>query len=94
MADANNLSKYIVAFAGAARSAQEQLSTTAQPMEIKEYRFKVSLAADIDATSDRDISLKVTSLSLHDKLVTDYKEHLGIQLECTLVPAPHLVVKG
>jgi hypothetical protein len=82
-----DLSTYIVSFAGAAQEAQKLMSTQSQPMTIKEYRFKVNISADFHAKPEGDVGLNVWDLSMKDKLFLDYKEELGIEVECTFAPA-------
>ena len=89
MADeADRLSNYIVSFASAARDAQKAMSSGDQPMSIKEYRFKINITADFEAKDDGDLTMNVWRISLKDKLLTDYKESMGIEVDCTMVPAP------
>ncbi len=87
-----DLSSYILSFAGAAQAAQELMSTQRQPMTIKEYRFKVNISADFHTKEEGDVGLNIWDLSMKDKLFLDYKEELGIVVECTL--APMLTVGG
>jgi hypothetical protein len=86
-ANAATLSGYIVAFAGAARVAQAAMTTPTDPMTIKEYTFKINITADFQITSVTDVSLNIWRLSISEKLTMDYKEHMGIDVSCTIVPA-------
>lgn len=94
MADDKKLSHYITSFAGAAREAQQLMSTGMDPMTIKEYKFKVNITADTDVKSETDVSLNVWRVSLKEKLTMDYKSHMGIDVECTIVPAAVLADQG
>ncbi len=82
-----DLSSYIASFAGAAAQAQKLMSTQAQPMTIKEYRFKINISADFHAKPEGDVGLEIWNLSMKDKFFLDYKEEMGIEVECTLAPA-------
>ncbi|MDD9950190.1 MAG: hypothetical protein OXT67_01370 [Zetaproteobacteria bacterium] len=84
------LSKYITSFAAAARSAQAVMSSGTDPMTIKEYKFKVNITADSEIKSETDVGLNVWRVSIKEKLTLDYKEHMGIDVECTIVPAATL----
>ena len=90
MADVVQLSTYIVAFAGAARAAQALMSSGTDPMTIKEYGFKINITADFEAKSETDVGLNIWRVSLKEKLTLDYKEHMGIDITCTIVPAATL----
>jgi hypothetical protein len=81
-----DLSSYIVSFASAAQAAQELMSTLKRPMTIKEYRFKVNISADFHTKEEGDVGLNIWDLTMKDKLFMDYKEELGIEVECTLAP--------
>jgi hypothetical protein len=87
MTQLKDLSSYIVSFAGAAQAAQALMSTQEQPMTIKEYRFKVNISADIHAKPEGDVGLNVWDLTMKDKLFLDYKEEMGIEVECTMMPS-------
>ena len=63
------------------------MSSGADPMTIKEYTFKVNLTTDYEAKSETDISLNIWRLSIKQKLTLDYKEHMGLDISCTIVPA-------
>ena len=91
---AAQLSTYIVSFAGAARAAQSLMSTGADPMTIKEFKFNVNITADTEIKNETDVSLNVWRLSVKDKLTMDFKEHMGITVECTVVPAAVLAAGG
>ena len=84
------LSQYIVSFAGAARAAQALMSSGADPMTIKEYKFKVNITADSEVKSETDVGLNVWRVSLKEKLTMDYKDHMGIEVDCTIVPSATL----
>ena len=81
------LSSYIVSFAGAARAAQAVMSTGEDPMTIKEYKFSTNITADSEIKNTTDVSLNVWRVTLKDKLTMDFKEHMGITVDCTIVPA-------
>ena len=87
LAKAAQLSTYITSFAGAARTAQAMMSTGADPMTIKEFKFNVNITADSDIKKETDVSLNVWRVSIKDKLTMDFKEHMGITVDCTIVPA-------
>jgi len=80
------LSAMIVAFAGAARTAQALMSTGNDAMSIKEFKFKVTLSTDLDINSETDITCKVWNVSVAEKLKVDWKEHMGLEIECALAP--------
>jgi hypothetical protein len=80
------LSGMIVAFAGAASTAQHLMSTGNDAMTIKEFKFKINLTTDLDVSSETDISCKVWNVSVAEKLKVDWKEHMGLEVECTLAP--------
>jgi hypothetical protein len=82
----DTLSSYIVSFANAAAKAQQALSRQDEPMTIKQYRFKVNITADFEAKPDGEVSVKVAHMDMKDKLFFDYKESMGIELECTIGP--------
>lgn len=81
------LSGYIVAFAGAARTAQAVMSTGTDPMTIKEYTFDINITADMEVKSETDVGLNIWRVSIKEKLTFDYKTHMGIEVKCTIVPA-------
>jgi hypothetical protein len=87
LAKAAQLSTYITSFAGAARTAQAIMSTGDDPMTIKEFKFKVNITADSDIKSTTDVSFNVWRVTVKDKLTMDFKEHMGITVDCTIVPA-------
>jgi len=87
MANAVQLSSYIVAFAGAARVAQALMSAGTDPMTIAEYRFKISISADFDAKSETDVSLNVWKVSIKEKITVEYKTHWGIEIDCLIKPS-------
>lgn len=87
MQSAAQLSTYIVAFAGAARTAQKLMSTGMDPMTISEYYFEVNLTADFNINSVTDVGLTFSRITLSEKLTLDYKEHMGITVKCTIKPA-------
>ena len=59
-------------------------------MTIKEYKFKVNITADSEVKSETDVGLNVWRVSLKEKLTMDYKDHMGIEVDCTIVPAATL----
>lgn len=85
--DAVKLSTYIIAFAGAAKVAQQEMSSGMDPMTIAEYRFKVNITSDFEAKSETDVSMNIWRVSVKEKLTLDYKEHMGITVDCTIKPA-------
>ncbi len=93
-AKAAQLSHYIVAFAGAARVAEAEMSSGMDPMTIKEFRFKVNITADSEVKSTTDVALNVWRLSIKEKLSLDFKDHMGIAVDCTIVPAAVLARGG
>ncbi|WP_163832517.1 hypothetical protein [Spartinivicinus ruber] len=94
MANAAELSKYIVAFAGAARTAQAAMSTGTDPMTIAEYKFEVNITADFQVSSETDVALTIWRLNIKQKLSLDYKTHMGISVTCVIKPAATLVEAG
>lgn len=86
-ASAAQLSHYIIAFAGAARTAQKIMSTGMDPMTIAEYSFEVNITSDLEVKSETDVSLNVWRMSIHEKLTLDYKDHMGITVKCLIKPA-------
>jgi len=88
MAVANTveLSGYITAMAVSARVAQAVLSAGTDPMTVREFKFKVNISADFGIQSETDVSLNVWILSIKEKLTIDYKEHWGLEIECSIVP--------
>lgn len=87
MANALTLSSYIISLAGAASIAQKEMSTLADPMTIAQYTFKVNITSDFEVKSETDVALNVWRVNLKEKLSMDYKEHIGITVECTIKPA-------
>ncbi|MGV3279201.1 hypothetical protein ACFX5K_06125 [Rickettsiales bacterium LUAb2] len=87
------LSGYIIAFAGAASSAQKIMSTGTDPMVIKEFKFKINITADTNFTSETDVSFSIWRISLEQKLKYSYAEHMGITVECAIVPVVALKQK-
>ena len=94
VAKAAQLSNYIIAFAGAARVAQAEMSSGMDPMTIKEFKFNVNISADSDVKSETDVALNVWRVSVKEKLTLDFKEHMGITVEATIVPAAVLAAGG
>ena len=94
VAKAAQLSHYIVAFGGAARVAEAEMSSGMDPMTIKEFRFKVNITADMDIKSTTNVALNVWRLSVKEKLSLDFKDHMGITVDCTIVPAAVLAAGG
>lgn len=92
--EAVELSAYIVAFAGAAKTAQKVMSSGEDPMTIKEYNFKANLTTDLNVNSETDVGLNVWRMTLKEKLTVDYKSHLGLEVGCTIVPAATLAQQG
>lgn len=82
-----HLSDYIAGFAIAAASAQDVLSKGENPMVIKSFRFKFNVTADFKskAGSNGQVDCRVKPLKVKDQMMTDYKEYMGIEIECTLV---------
>jgi hypothetical protein len=87
MQSAAQLSHYIIAFAGAARTAQKLMSTGMDPMTIAEYYFEVNITSDFELKSETDVSLNIWRMSIKEKLTLDYKEHMGVTVKCTIKPA-------
>lgn len=88
--DVVQLSKYIVAFAGAAKVAQKLMSDGEDPMSIKEYTFGLNLSADTKIESETDVSLNIWRATLKQKLTMGYQKHMGLEINCTIVPAVSL----
>jgi hypothetical protein len=80
------LSAMIIAFAGAARTAQALMSTGNDAMSIKEFKFKINLTTDFEVSSETDVTCKVWNVSVAEKLNVDWKEHMGLEIECALAP--------
>lgn len=93
MADPIALSGYIVAFAGAARTAQAVMSSGMDPMTIKEYTFKVNITTDFDVKSETDVDLNIWRMSIKQKMTLDYKSHMGLEVSCTIVPSAVLAAE-
>ncbi|NOK21891.1 MULTISPECIES: hypothetical protein [Corallococcus] len=94
MQSAAQLSSYIIAFAGAARTAQRLMSSGMDPMTIAEYYFEVNLTSDFEIKSETDVALNVWRMSIKEKLTLDYKEHMGLTVKCTIKPAAVLAAQG
>lgn len=94
LAKAAKLSTYITAFAGAARVAQQEMNSGMDPMTIKEFKFNVNITADSDITNTTDVSLNVWRVTVKDKLTMDFKDHMGITVDCTIVPSAVLAASG
>ncbi|GMU06400.1 MULTISPECIES: hypothetical protein [Corallococcus] len=94
MQSAAQLSAYIIAFAGAARTAQRLMSSGMDPMTIAEYYFEVNLTSDFEIKSETDVALNVWRMSIKEKLTLDYKEHMGLTVKCTIKPAAVLAAQG
>lgn len=80
------LSSYIVAFAGAASTAQKVMSTSTQPMQIKQYMFDINISADFNVKSETDVSMTVFGIGIKEKLTLGYDSKMGIEVKCTIVP--------
>lgn len=80
------LSSYIIAFAGAAGVAQKAISTSQQPMQIKEYTFEINISADFTINNETDVGMTIYGMTLKDKLTTNYEDKMGITINCTIVP--------
>jgi hypothetical protein len=91
MADVVKVSAYIIAFAGAARVAQQTMSTGAVPMAIKEYRFKINVDSDMKIENTMDVGLTVYGMKLTNKLTVGYTSSLGVEIECSIVPQVTIV---
>jgi outer membrane protein W len=94
MTSAAQLSTYIIAFAGAARTAQRLMSSGMDPMTIAEFYFEVNLTTDFEIKSETDVSLNIWRMSIKEKLTLDYKEHMGLTVKCTIKPAAVLAAQG
>ncbi|WNG17565.1 hypothetical protein [Cystobacter fuscus] len=94
MQSAAQLSTYIIAFAGAARTAQRLMSSGMDPMTIAEYYFEVNLTADFEVKSETEVSLNIWRMNIKEKLTLDYKEHMGITVKCTIKPAAVLAAQA
>jgi len=85
------LSGVITAMATSAVAAKVIMSGWADPMTIKEFTFKVNISSDFNINSATDLSLDIWRVSIKEKLTIDYKEHWGLEITCTIVPAFTLV---
>ena len=94
MANAVELSSYIVAFAGAARTAQAVMSTGADPMTIAEYNFKVNISADFEIGSETNVKMNVWRINFNQKITTEYKSHWGIEVSCLIKPSAVLAAEN
>jgi hypothetical protein len=72
--------------ATSARVAQAILSAGTDPMTVKEFKFHVNISADLNVNSQTDVGLNVWVLSINEKLTIDYKNHWGLEGDCTIVP--------
>ena len=88
MAVANpiELSGYVIAMAVSARAAQAVMSTGADPMVIKSFRFKVNISAEFSVSSNTDVSLNIWRLSIKEKIQIDYKSEWGLEIEAMIIP--------
>lgn len=86
MGDAVELSSYIVAFAGAAGTAQHLMSTGTQPMQIQKYQFAINISANYTVNSSTDVQMTVFGIGLQEKLSMGYSSSMGINVTCTIVP--------
>ena len=82
-----SMSALIVAGAASARAAQAIMSTGADPMTIKEFKFTVNHSVDWQFGTETDLKLNFWRLGLNQKISTDYKRHFGVEIECTIVPS-------
>ncbi|MFW2441153.1 MAG: hypothetical protein ACN4GR_17480 [Arenicellales bacterium] len=80
------LSAYIVAFAGAAATAQKLMSTGVQPMQIKQYMFDINITADYTVNSSTDVSMTIFGIGIKEQLTLGYESKMGIEVKCTIVP--------
>lgn len=94
MQSAAQLSSYIIAFAGAARTAQKLMSSGMDPMTIAEFYFDVNITADFEIKSETEVSLNIWRMSIKEKLTLDYKEHMGLTVKCTIKPAAVLAAQA
>lgn len=81
-----DLSTYVVSFANAASVAQQELSNKKSPMAIREAEFKVNITTDVDINDEQEIKLKVVNMSIDQKIISNYKEHFGVEMRFLLVP--------
>lgn len=94
MQSAAQLSSYIIAFAGAARTAQKLMSSGMDPMTIAEFYFDVNITADFEIKSETEVALNIWRMSIKEKLTLDYKEHMGLTVKCTIKPAAVLAAQS
>lgn len=80
------LSAYIIAFAGAAGTAQKLMSTGTQPMQIKQYMFDINISADYTVNSSTDVSMTILGIGIKETLTLGYESKMGIEVKCTIVP--------
>jgi hypothetical protein len=86
VANAVELSGYITAMATSARVAQAILSAGTDPMTVREFKFHVNISADFEINSQTDVGLNISVLSIKEKITIDYKDHWGLEIDCTIVP--------
>lgn len=93
VATAAELSTYIIAFAGAARTAQAVMSTGLDPMTIAEYKFTVNITADFTIDTSTDVKLNIWRINMNTKVTTEYKSHWGIEVQCLIKPSAVLAAE-
>ena len=86
LGDPVELSSYIVAFAGAAGTAQQLMSTGTQPMQIQKYYFSIGITASFAVNNSTDVSMTVFGVSVADKLNVEFNSSTLINVSCTIVP--------
>lgn len=85
-----DLSNYISIFASSVSTANKTMSEDSFPMIVKEAEFKVNITTEMDINDEKEgkeTSLQVVGMSLQQKLITDYKEHFGVEMRFVLSPA-------
>lgn len=91
VANALELSTYVISMATAARAAQAVMSSGEDPMTIAEFRFKANISAEFTLQSELEASLSIWRLSLKEKLTIGYKSEWGIEIECKIIPSVQIV---
>ncbi|CCU80484.1 hypothetical protein HSACCH_02074 [Halanaerobium saccharolyticum subsp. saccharolyticum DSM 6643] len=80
------MASYITAMGEAARQAQVNMSRGANPMIIKEFRFKANIDVEINVEADSSLNFDIKLWSLSRKLSVGYKAEWGLEIECKIIP--------
>lgn len=86
MQETTSIAKEIVAFALAARTAQETLSTQSDPMVIKQFRFLIKYQNATTFSGSSDIGFTYWRVSVKAHLAYEEKSTSNFELECIIVP--------